>query len=69
MNTLEKENGFAITYYVLYVSHQLIDRVIDQFINSTRTFFICLKMFVVQCRNIIKANKITKKEWILFDML
>ena len=29
VNTLEKENGWAIIYCIRYVSHQLIDRVIE----------------------------------------
>ena len=29
VNTLEKENGRAIIYCIRYVSHQLIDRVIE----------------------------------------
>ena len=29
VNTLEKENGWVIIYCIRYVSHQLIDRVIE----------------------------------------
>ena len=56
----KKENGFDIIYYIQYHTNWWI-----VFINSTRTFFICLKMYIMQCRKKIRVwDKIIKKEWI-----